>query len=290
MDDGYELIDAGDRRRLERFGERLVDRPAPAAGEPRRSPGLWAAPVTFRAGRGWAAVDNGLPPEDDVPVRIAGVTVLTALASGGQVGLFPEHARNADWTREAIARRGGGGTAARPSVLNLFAYTGLLTLVSADAGAAVTHLDASRPAVQWARRNAAANGLEDRPIRWIVDDALAFLRREARRGQRYDGLVLDPPSYGHGGSGGHAGAFRLDEDLDELLGAALDVATPDAFWLVSTHTVGWDADRLGATLAWALGATAREVESVALGLEATSGARLALGAAARFDPLLPDAR
>lgn len=289
MDDDYELIDAGDGRRLERFGPMRLDRPAPGAGEARRAPGLWAGAITFRAGRGWADPDGGLAPTRDEPVRLARVTMLASLAGGGQVGLFAEHAGNATWVRAAIARR-QAPDAEPPAVLNLFAYTGLLTLVAAAAGAAVTHVDASRPAVQWARRNATASGLDDRPIRWIVDDALAYLRREARRGRRYDGLILDPPSYGHGGDGGHAGAFRFERDVDELLAAALAVASPDAFWLLSTHTIGWDPKRLASTLAWDLGAAPGQVEPLALDLEASSGARLRLGAAARFDPLGPDHR
>ena len=283
--DRYELIDAGDGRRLERFGSFLVDRPAPGAGEARRLPGSWAGALTYRAGRGWATADGGPPPTGDVPVRVAGITMLASLAAGGQVGLFPEHGRSADWLRAAAASRTAKAGAAAPAILNLFAYTGLLTLVGAASPATVTHVDASRPAVQWARRNAAANDLADRPIRWIVEDAITYLRREARRNRRYDGLILDPPSYGHGGSGGHAGAFRLDRDIDELLAAAADVAAADAFWLVSTHTIGWDAERLGATLASGLGLRPRQVEAQPVDLVATSGARLDLGAAARFDPL-----
>ena len=292
MDDGYELLDSGDGRRLERFGSRLVDRPAPGATDPRRDPGIWADAITYRAGRGWAAAD-GLPASTgDEVVEVVGVRLLTSLAAGGQVGVFPEHGRNATWVRAAVARRtpapcGDDGDAPLdpPAVLNLFAYTGLLTLVAAAGGAAVTHVDASRPAVQWARRNADANGMADRPIRWIVDDALSFLRREARRGRSYEGLILDPPSYGHGGEGGHAGAFRFERDTVELLAAARAVAALDAFWLLLTHTIGWDAQRIAAALAAATGRPIRAIRGVPLDLTAKSRARLVLGAAARFDPL-----
>ena len=289
MDDGYELLDCGDGRRLERFASRIVDRPAPGAIDPRRDPGIWADAITYRAGRGWAAADGQPASTDDEVVEVAGVRLLTSLAAGGQVGLFPEHGRNAAWIHAAVARRvpapAGDGVADPPNVLNLFAYTGLLTLVAAAGGAAVTHVDASRPAVQWARRNAEANGMADQPIRWIVDDALAFLRREARRGRSYQGLILDPPSYGHGGEGGHAGAFRFEHDIVELLAAARAVATPDAFWLLSTHTISWDAKRIAGILAAGTGQPLRAVLAVPLDLTATSRARLALGAAARFDPL-----
>jgi len=298
-DEAYELLDAGQGRRLERFGALLVDRPAPGATEGRRGGADWSRAVAFRGGLGWVGVDGAMAPRGPIRVRLAQSNtplMLADLTAGGQVGIFPEHARNADWVCDAVSRRahgdGGGpeGGGELPPVLNLFAYTGLLTLVAAAAGAAVTHVDASRPSVAWARRNAAANGLEERPIRWIVDDALRFLRREARRERSYDGLILDPPSYGHGREGGHAAAFRFERDIEELLAAALEVAAPDAFWLISTHTVGWEAERLTAALAWTLGVRPRQVEGLPLGIEAASGARLALGAAARFDPLAGEPR
>ena len=290
MDGAYELVDCGSGRRLEQVGPWLLDRPAPGASEPRRDPGAWAAAITYRGGRGWAAVDGGPPPDDETAVSIAGVRLLAGLATRGQVGLFPEHSANAGWLHAAVRRRIDPPVGEPPTVLNLFAYTGLLTLVAARAGAAVTHVDASKPAVAWARRNAVASSLEESPIRWIVDDAAAFVRREARRGRRYAGLVLDPPSYGHGGGEGRTGAFRFEHDIDDLLAACLAVAMPDAFWLVSTHTIGWDARRLGAAVAGGLGVHAREVTEVPLGLDARSGAHLSLGASVRFDPLEPQLR
>ena len=289
MDSGYELLDVGDGRRLERFGALVVDRPARGADAPRRDPGAWAGAITYRDGRGWAAADGNVAPTDAAVVEIGGVRLLTALAAGGQVGAFPEHAGHVAWVRAAVRGRGGSRSEQPPSVLNLFAYTGLLTLVAAAAGGAVTHVDASRPAVAWARRNAAANDLEDRPVRWIVDDALAFVRRETRRERRYDGLVLDPPSYGHGGEG-HARAFRLEQDVERLLDACRAVAAPDAFWLVSTHTIGWDAPRLGATVAGSLGIKPDVLTAAPMDISARSGARLQLGAAVLFDPLEPQPR
>lgn len=300
----YSLLDCGDGRRLEAFGPLLVDRPAPGANQPRRDPGRWSGAVSYRAGRAWAAADGGPAPAGGVTIELAGVRLIVDLAPGGQVGIFPEHASNAAWLRAAIDQRMPADAGTRlgavapaapesvggPEVLNLFAYTGLLTLVAADAGARVAHVDASRPAVQWARRNAAASGLENRPVRWLTDDALAFVRRETRRGRRYAGLVLDPPSYGHGGEHGHAGAFRFDDDIAELLAACREIAEPDAFWLLSTHTVGWDGRRLASSLRAALGLVAAPVDARPLDLEAATGARLNLGAAARFDPVASQPR
>ena len=195
----------------------------------------------------------------------------------GQVGLFPEHAPVARWAAaeaEAIQHALG-----RPAtVLNLFAYTGLASLVLARAGARVAHVDASRPAVAWARRNAALAGLADRPIRWLVEDATRFVAREARRGRLYDGVVLDPPTYGHGPGGG---AWRLADDLEPLVRQIAPLLAPERWFLACTaHATALEPDDLagivGAALGWAAG-TPRVME---LGLEAESGARLAAGWAA----------
>ena len=145
------------------------------------------------------------------------------------------------WLRDRVGERLAD---APPPVLHLFAYTGLATLALAAAGAAVTHVDASRPTVTWARRNAERSGLADRPIRWIVDDALAFTNREVRRGRRYAGVVLDPPSYGHGPAGG--GDWRIEDDLPRLLAAAAALLEPDGFVLLTAHTPEFGPDRLAA--------------------------------------------
>jgi 23S rRNA (cytosine1962-C5)-methyltransferase len=164
-------------------------------------------------------------------------------------------------------------------VLNLFGYTGASTLAAARAGAAVAHVDASRPAVAWARRNAELSGLTDRPIRWLVDDAEAFVAREARRGRRYDGIVLDPPSYGHGRGGR---AWRLEERLTALLGALASVATAGAFILLTAHTPGFDGEALADELAAAFALPLRDVDRGPMTLRATSGATLELGSFARW--------
>lgn len=287
----YTLLDCGDGRRLEAFGPLIVDRPAPDADLPRRDPGRWADAVTYRAGRGWAAAGGGAIRDTSVILELGGVVMTVELAAGGQLGIFPEHVINAEWLSDMIGRR-NARDADPPEILNLFAYTGLLSLVAAVAGARVAHVDASRPAVRWARRNAEASGLAGRPFRWLVDDALAFARREARRGRRYAGIILDPPSYGHGGRRGHGGAWRFDAGIDELLRACRAIAEPDAFWLLTTHTPGWGPNRLAATLAGAIGAAARvdPVEGRHLELTAASGAVLGLGSAARCDPMSPNSR
>lgn len=279
----YALLDCGRGRRLEQFGELTLDRPAPMADEPGRVPGLWAGATTYRAGRGWAAADGGRPDPVRSDFELAGVVMGVELGAGGQVGVFPEHAANADLVQEAVVVRSAVDRPVGPAILNLFAHTGLLTLVAARAGATVTHVDASRPAVNAARANAGRSGLDGAPIRWIVDDVLDYVRREGRRGRIYDGFILDPPTYGHGARGSRD-AWQFDTDIEDLLSLSRTIAAPDAFWLVTTHSPGWDPDRLATILAAQTATPARAVDRRALELIAGSGARLQLGAAAFLDP------
>ena len=162
-------------------------------------------------------------------------------------------------------------------MLHLFAHTGLLTLVAARAGAAVTHVDAARPAVGWARRNAERSGLDDAPIRWIADDALVFARREARRGRRYAGVVLDPPTYGHG-----RGAWSLERDLPALLEAVAELTDDGAgFGLVTAHATGLGPEELLRAVRAAL-VTARAPEAGPLGLVDRAGRTLPVGVFVRW--------
>ena len=264
------LVDAGDGRRLERFGERLVDRPHPAAVGARSAIREWrAADLRFERGAGWSGATEAWA------VDAAGAQMELRPTPAGGLGLFPEQLENAEWLGSAIRDRSADGS--RPTVLNLFAHTGLITLVAASAGAGVTHVAGSRPTVAWARRNAARSGLAHAPIRWIVDDALAFTRREARRGRRYDGLILDPPAYGHGARA----SFALESGLGDLLAACASVAAPRAFVLLTAHSEGLDADRVLEALGAAFGRPTRTFETVPLILVADTGATLPLGFAIR---------
>jgi 23S rRNA (cytosine1962-C5)-methyltransferase len=268
----YELLDAGDGRRLERFGPRVADRPSPVATEPRRTPGAWAASdVRFEIGSGWAG------PTEPWTVALHGLVIELRTTASGGLGLYPEHTTNLDWLAEQVRAR---CLDRQPSVLNLFAHTGLATLNAARAGALVAHVDAARNVVAWARHNAELSGLADRPIRWLVDDALEFVAREARRGRRYDGIVLDPPSFGRA----RGRRWRLAEELPRLLAACHDVATDDAFVLLSAHTTGLSGTDLRAVVSEAFQTrrTSASIEVQPLALEAASGARLELGWAARL--------
>ncbi len=286
----YRLLDCGAGRRLEAFGALVVDRPAPMANGPRLAPHRWVGATTYRAGRGWAMADGSRPQTVAAEVDIEGVTLAAELGSGGQIGIFPEHAANARWLSRVLVTRARDDPTDAPSVLNLFAHSGLLTLVAAAAGAAVTHVDASRPAVSAGRANAHRSALEMKPIRWIVDDAVAFVRREARRGRRYTGVILDPPSYGHGARRVGAGGWRFEEGINGLIADCLRVAARDAFWILTTHTPEWDPDRLATVLERQTGTDGGGAERGALEIEAESSARLRLGSAALLDPLRLDTR
>jgi 23S rRNA (cytosine1962-C5)-methyltransferase len=271
---GYELVDAGDGRRLERFGPRVVARPAPTATEPQFAADAWSSTdLRFEAGAGWTGATSPWV------VEVAGVTLeLRPTASGG-LGFYPEHQVNVEWLVAQVRAR---AMDRQPSVLNLFAHTGLATLAAARGGAAVAHVDAARSAVAWARGNAALSGLADRPIRWLVDDAAGFVAREARRGRRYDGIVLDPPSFGRAGSR----RWRLADALPELLASCSAVAADDAFVLLTAHTAGVGGDDLAVELDRAFASAGRRaaIDVVPLALDAVSGARLELGWAVRLTP------
>jgi len=274
---GYELLDAGVGRRLERFGALVVDRPAPAASEFRLATGLWpSADLRFDPGDGWSrSIEPWTIDVDHL------VLELRPTASGG-VGLYPEHLANLAWVADQVRSTQRRRPDVEPAVLNLFAHTGLTTLAAARAGAAVAHVDAARSAIAWARRNAELSGLADRTIRWLVDDALAFVAREARRGRRYDGIVLDPPSFGRAKEGRRSRTWHLDDELPALLAACRDVATNDAWVLLTAHTEGIDGAELEALLVRAFPVPRNRVRTAPLGLEATSGARLDLGWAVRL--------
>jgi 23S rRNA (cytosine1962-C5)-methyltransferase len=268
--DGYELLDFGGGARLERVGGRLVVRPHPAAEGERADPSLWGRPdLEFVPGIGW----GGPAPVEPWELALEGLVLEARPTPTGQLGLFPEQAGSWHALRDAV-----GGGARR--ILNLFAYTGVGTLVAAAAGAEVAHVDGSRPTVAWARRNAELSGLTDRPIRWLVDDATRFVARDLRRGRRYDGVVLDPPSYGHGPGGRQ---WRLEDDLPELLAACTElVDAPRGFVHLTAHTPGFGPAVLAAMLAESVGIPATGLQAGWLALDSRSGRRLELGAFVRW--------
>lgn len=240
----YQLIDFGRGRKLERFDGRLLDRPCPAAdGIPQATPNSWSKATHRVVDKRWET--NEIEQANDfagaATQKVIGEIVDTAIpklagcrswyfrwnelslslkkSPFGHVGVFPEQVENWEWLSKLVRN---GAEDAQPTALNLFAYTGGSTLALASAGFAVTHVDASKPSVQWARSNAESSQLSHLPIRWIIDDVRDFVQREARRKNRYDVIVLDPPAFGHGASGRR---WELERDLGSLISDCCSLLT-----------------------------------------------------------------
>jgi 23S rRNA (cytosine1962-C5)-methyltransferase len=278
-----ELLDAGEGRRLERFGPKIVDRPAPTALAWLRDAAAWrSADLRFDPDAGWSTGGpdgNAVAVPAPWPVEIAGLTMEVRPTASGGLGLYPEHVANLAWLDARIGERLGADAGdQRPTVLNLFAHTGLVTLAAARAGAEVAHVDGARTAIAWARRNAELSGLANRPVRWLVDDAAAFVAREARRGRRYDGIVLDPPSFGHA----KGRRWRLEDELSGLLTACARILADDGVVLLTAHTTGLDDAVLADLARAAFSSSSAMVSADPLELTASSGARLELGWAVRI--------
>lgn len=232
--DGYELLDSGDGRKLERFGDKILERPASqAVWRPDQPESVWAgADARFdrEQGNRWHG-RHRLPEAWDA--HIEGIRFRLSSTDFGHLGVFPEQRPMWRWIRETCAARPG------LNILNLFAYSGGSSLAPAQGRAHVCHVDASRGMTDWARDNARLNQLEDAPVRWIVDDVPAFLRREIKRGRRYHGVILDPPSFGRGAKGE---LFKIEERINPLLQQVRALLDPrPAFVLLSCHTPGFSA-------------------------------------------------
>lgn len=229
--DDYALLDSGHGRKLERYGRYRIVRPEEQAiWTPRRPAADWdSADATF-VGIGDEEADGRWryrkPIPETWPLAYDGIGFLGRFTAFRHVGVFPEQIAHWQWMRERIA------SARRPvKVLNLFAYTGIASLVAAKAGAEVVHIDASKKAIGWARENQAVAGLNDLSIRWICEDAVRFVEREQRRGSRYDGIVLDPPKFGRGPKGE---VWDLFTGLPPLLRACVSLLADDPLFLILT--------------------------------------------------------
>lgn len=231
---GYELLDSGSFQKLERFGSVVLSRPCAQAVWQQTLPKADWQKVTatfFRdGGNQWRGRDK-LP--ETWAIEVDGTKFQLSSTDFGHLGIFPE--QRDQWRRIREVCTAYAQKHNRPArVLNLFAYSGGSTLAAAHAGAEVCHVDASKGMVDWARKNAAINGLEEKPIRWIVDDVTKFLERELRRDRQYDLLILDPPSYGRGAKGE---VFKIENDLPPLLSLLGKLMSPQALGvLLSCHT------------------------------------------------------
>ncbi len=232
----YELLDISDGERLERWGKYTLIRPDPQVIlKNTRTHPLWKkADASYRRERtgGGHWNENRLPEQWTIDYRDLRFRIKPM--GFKHTGLFPEQATNWDWFSDLIRRRVAAGRPVR--VLNLFAYTGGATMAAAAAGASVCHVDAARGMVAAAKENAALSGLSERPIRYIVDDCKKFIERELRRGNRYDGIIMDPPSYGRGPTGE---VWKIEESIDGFVTLASGLLSDDPlFFLLNSYTTG----------------------------------------------------
>jgi len=232
----YALLDSGAGRKLERFGSVIVDRPEPQAlwtpGAPERD---WRNANAVFAGdddedKGRWRIDRPVP--ESWPVKVGAATMLCRLASFRHMGLFPEQMPHWEWMLARLAEK--TGSAEPPRVLNLFAYTGAASLIAAAAGAHVTHVDASKKAISWAKENQAASKLTSAPIRWMLDDAAKFVAREVRRGKSYDIILVDPPKFGRGPDGE---VWDLFTSLPPLMRDCAALLAPGASLVLTVYAI-----------------------------------------------------
>ncbi len=275
----YEVIDTGSGEKLERWGRYILVRPDPQV--------IW---TTDRNNKGWkkpnahyhrSSKGGGEWEFFDLPeqwtIDYKGLTFNLKPFSFKHTGLFPEQAANWDWFSSLIKEAG------RPvKVLNLFAYTGGATLAAASAGAAVTHVDASKGMVAWAKENARSSGLENAPIRWLVDDCVKFVEREIRRGNKYDAIIMDPPSYGRGPKGE---IWKIEDSIFNFISLCADILYEEPlFLLVNSYTTGLQPAVLSYMINTAIAKRfGGMVEADEIGLPVTeSGLILPCGASGRY--------
>ncbi len=277
----YEVIDTAGGEKLERWGDYLLIRPDPQV--------IWDTPKNDRRWKNWnghyhrSSKGGGEWEFRKLPeqwsIRYKDLTFHLKPFSFKHTGLFPEQAVNWDWFGALIRAAVSEG---RPvKVLNLFAYTGGATLAAAAAGAAVTHVDASKGMVGWAKENAAASGLGDRPVRWLVDDCTKFVEREIRRGSRYDAIIMDPPSYGRGPKGE---IWKIEDCIYPMVSLAAQLLSDSPlFFLLNSYTTGLAPAVLTYLLSLALHGRGGKVESQEIGLPVSApGLILPCGASGRW--------
>lgn len=230
--ESYQLIDSGAGRKLEQFGNFLISRPASqAVWKPSLDEKNWEkadAIFTREPDNRWV---KKIASQPSWTINVSNINFKISPTDFGHLGIFPEQKESWQFIQNIVSK------ASEPRVLNLFAYSGGSTLAAAKAGAHVCHLDASKGMVTWARENAALNKLENAPIRWIVDDVHKFLERELRRGNRYEGIILDPPTFGRGSKGE---LFKIEDDINNLLQMCRELLSDKPlFFLFSCHTPGF---------------------------------------------------
>ncbi len=283
----YEVIDCSKGEKLERWGDYLLVRPDPQV--------IWDTP---KKEKGWRKMNGHyhrsskgggeweffqLPKEWTIEYSLPINKKLTFHLkpfSFKHTGLFPEQAANWNWFSQLIADAVSKGRQVK--VLNLFAYTGGATLAAAAAGASVTHVDASKGMVNWAKENAISSGLKDAPIRWLVDDCVKFVEREIRRGNHYDAIIMDPPSYGRGPKGE---IWKIEESVYPLIQLCSQILTDNPlFFLINSYTTGLQPAVLSYMISTVLGTANGTVTASEIGLPVSSnGLVLPCGASGRYE-------
>lgn len=276
----YEVMDAGDGEKLERWGDICLRRPDPQVIWPMQNPPLWqnAHAHYHRSEHGGGQWEFFKPLPERWNIAYDTLRFYVRPTGFKHTGLFPEQAVNWDWMRSLIApvvQRGH-----LPKILNLFGYTGGATLACAQAGAEVVHIDAAKGMLSWGRENANLSSLSQKPIRWIVEDALRFVKREAKRGNHYHGILMDPPSYGRGPGGE---VWKLEDELFGLVKSCEQILAPQPlFFLLNGYTTGLQAAVLSQILSITLKDFGGRVSSGELGLPITTGGVLPCGASGRW--------
>ena len=270
----FEVLDTGDGEKLERWGDVILRRPDPQTIWPKADPALWRQARSDKGGGEWEFFSR--LPEKWVIAHQA-LRFYVRPTGFKHTGLFPEQAANWVWMAEKLRQSGRKDL----RVLNLFGYTGGATLACAQAGAHVTHVDAAKGMVQWAKENRELSQLPETSCRWIVEDALRFVQREIRRGNSYDGILMDPPSYGRGPSGE---VWKLENELYGLIDTCAQVLSPEPlFFLVNSYTTGFQASVLSNIIEkCVVSRFGGQVDSQELCLPVSTGGVLPCGATGRW--------
>ncbi len=275
----YEVLDTGDGEKLERWGEIILRRPDPQTIWPKAEERLWKQAMAWyhRSERGGGEWEFFRKLPERWTVCHGDLSFYVRPTGFKHTGLFPEQAANWEWMSGLIHSSGRNDL----KILNLFGYTGGATLACAAAGAHVTHVDAAKGMVLWAKENRELSGLPETRFRWIVEDALAFVRREIRRGNRYDGILMDPPSYGRGPSGE---VWKLENELFGLVETCAGALSDrPLFFLINSYTTGFQASVLANMLNRCVaGRFGGQTDSQELCLPVTAGGVLPCGASGRW--------
>ena len=265
----FAVLDAGNGNKLERWKDVTLLRPDPQAVWPMGEPDADAVYLRSSTGGGRWEYKRALPESWTVgyPCAAGRLTFLVRPTGFKHTGLFPEQGANWDWMAERLAAWRAAHKGRAPRVLNLFAYTGGATAACAMAGAEVVHVDAAKGMVAWAKDNLRLSGLADAPVRYMVDDCVKFVKRELRRGSRYDGIVMDPPSYGRGPTGE---LWKIEEGLYPLVADCAQLMSEEpAFFLINSYTTGLAASVLKNVLRVALPGGTAEAEELGLPIQKT---------------------